>query len=497
MLPAYWSASCLRKPVIGTPRDAGQAVAQAPLVEPADQPLHSVHRLSLLARVVPLPRQATLWPMAEVGSGPAELDGHEVTISNPGQVFFARGGHHQARPGELLPGRGRRGAARGAATGRWPSSASSNGAEGEVFFQKRAPKSVPEFVRDGRAVVPLGAHRRRGRRPQRGRAGLGGQPGLHRPQPAPGAGRRPGPSRRAAGRPRPGPGRAVGRRAPGGPGGPRGARGPRAAPAGPRRPGSRGIHVYVRIERRWTFPEVRRAALALAREVERRAPEHRHQQVVEGGAPRRLPRLQPERQGPDGGLGLLGPPDARRARSRAPLSWDEVPDCRAGGLHPRHRARAVRAARATSAPGSTRRRARWSRCWSSSRAHEAEGQGDAPWPPHYAKAAGRAAAGAALQAPDRPAEAAADRPVGAARSGRLRRAGHAVAARAQRRRHRVPHRPAPLHRSRCSSSARRRDKADALAGLDRWRARHPEAAAHVRDPEDVLVDGMRGRSSLW
>ncbi len=41
----------------------------------------------------------------------------------------------------------------------------------------------------------------------------------------------------------------------------------------PKTSGSRGMHVYVRIEPRWTFDEVRRAALALAREVERRAPD--------------------------------------------------------------------------------------------------------------------------------------------------------------------------------------------------------------------------------
>jgi bifunctional non-homologous end joining protein LigD len=39
-------------------------------------------------------------------------------------------------------------------------------------------------------------------------------------------------------------------------------------------------------------------------------------------------------------------------------------------------------------------------------------------------------------------------------------------------------------------------KADALAGLDRWKARHPQAARHLAE-DDVLVDGMRGRSSLW
>src|SRR5919201_1213670 len=40
----------------------------------------------------------------------------------------------------------------------------------------------------------------------------------------------------------------------------------------PKTSGSRGFHIYCRIERRWTFPEVRRAAVAFAREVERRAP---------------------------------------------------------------------------------------------------------------------------------------------------------------------------------------------------------------------------------
>src|SRR5580765_7794041 len=40
----------------------------------------------------------------------------------------------------------------------------------------------------------------------------------------------------------------------------------------PKTSGSRGVHVIVRLERRWTFTEVRRAALAVAREVERRAP---------------------------------------------------------------------------------------------------------------------------------------------------------------------------------------------------------------------------------
>jgi DNA ligase D-like protein (predicted polymerase) len=81
----------------------------------------------------------------------------------------------------------------------------------------------------------------------------------------------------------------------------------------PKTSGKRGLHVNVRIEKRWTFDEVRRAALALAREVERRAGA-RHQQMVEGGAPRRVRRLQPERQGPHRRGGLLGAPDARGDR---------------------------------------------------------------------------------------------------------------------------------------------------------------------------------------
>ena len=129
----------------------------------------------------------------------------------------------------------------------------------------------------------------------------------------------------------PGPGRRLGRRPP------RGARGEGAARrAGlrgwPKTSGSRGMHVNVRIEPRWTFTEVRRAALALSREIERRAPDARHLEVVEGGAPRRLPRLQPERQGSHHLLGLLGAPAARRARVDA-ARLGRGPRLRAGRLH--------------------------------------------------------------------------------------------------------------------------------------------------------------------
>jgi hypothetical protein len=43
---------------------------------------------------------------------------------------------------------------------------------------------------------------------------------------------------------------------------------------------------------------------------------------------------------------------------------------------------------------------------------------------------------------------------------------------------------------------RSREQADALAGLERWKARHPEAAAHL-EPADILVDRERGRYRTW
>ena len=85
----------------------------------------------------------------------------------------------------------------------------------------------------------------------------------------------------------------------------------------PKTSGSRGMHVNVRIEPRWEFGEVRRGALALAREVERRAPDLVTSKWWKGRAPWSLPRLQPECQRPDRGLGLFRPSDRGRPRIRA------------------------------------------------------------------------------------------------------------------------------------------------------------------------------------
>jgi hypothetical protein len=84
--------------------------------------------------------------------------------------------------------------------------------------------------------------------------------------------------------------------------------------------------------------------------------------------------------------------------------------------------------------------------------HEAEGQGDAPWPPHYRKAAGE---------PRRAPPSKGRRPT------------------------------APL-----IEIARADREDEAVAAAEAWKARHPEVASHLA-PEDVLVDRMRGSSSLW
>jgi hypothetical protein len=218
----------------------------------------------------------------------------------------------------------------------------------------------------------------------------------------------------------------------------------------PKTSGSRGMHVNVRIERRWTFPQVRRAALAFAREVERRAPalatskwwKEERQGVFldynQNAKDRTVAAAYSIRPKPD-------------ARASAPLAWDEIESCdpadftlvtmpdrfaRLGDPHARmdEHAGSIEPLLGLSAR------------------HEREGLGDAPWPPHYRKQ------------PDEP-------------------------ARVQPSRRRVPKHP-------LIEIGRAQRKDDALAGVERWRARHPDAAARL-EPADVLVDAMRGRFHTW
>lgn len=154
----------------------------------------------------------------------------------------------------------------------------------------------------------------------------------------------------------------------------------------PKTSGSRGMHINVRIERNWTFDQVRRAALALAREIERRAPtlatskwwkEERHGVFVDynqNAKDRTVAAAYSVRPTPD-------------ARVSAPLAWDEVIDCepadftlatmpsRFAELGDRHEA-------------IDRHTGSLEALLELSARHERDGLGDAPWPPHYAKQRG-------------------------------------------------------------------------------------------------------------
>jgi bifunctional non-homologous end joining protein LigD len=220
--------------------------------------------------------------------------------------------------------------------------------------------------------------------------------------------------------------------------------------------GSRGMHVNVRIEPRWTFTEVRRAALALARAVERRAPalvsskwwkEERHGVFLDynqNAKDRTTCSAYSVRPLPD-------------ARVSAPLHWHEVPECdpadftiftiperfaKIGNPH----------AEMDSTHGSL------DKLLELAERDEAAGLGDAPWPPYFRKMEGQVPRVA------------------------LSRAKSAV------------------NRSRAKMPlivvANSTDKAAAMAGLERWKKSYPQLAGFLA-PDDVLIDSMRGRSSTW
>jgi len=218
----------------------------------------------------------------------------------------------------------------------------------------------------------------------------------------------------------------------------------------PKTSGSRGLHLNVRIERRWTFDEVRRAALALAREVERRAPtiatskwwkEERQGVFVDynqNAKDRTVASAYSVRPKPD-------------ARVSAPLSWEELDSCDPADFTlatmPQRFARVGdRHAGIDQSAGSL------DALLELSARHEREGLGDAPWPPHYMKQQGE---------PPR------------VQPSKRRTSKH------------------PL-----IEIGRAQKKDDALAGLERWKQRHPDAAKHL-EPADVLVDSMRGRFTTW
>jgi hypothetical protein len=216
------------------------------------------------------------------------------------------------------------------------------------------------------------------------------------------------------------------------------------------------MHINVRIEPRWTFQEVRRAALALSRAIERRLPalatskwwkEERHGVFLDynqNAKDRTTASAYSVRPLPD-------------ARVSTPLSWDEVPDCDPAEFTvftvPKRFAKIGDPHAAMDAhPGSL------DRLLEHAANDEAAGLGDAPWPPHFRKTEGESP----RIAPSR------------AKNPATRR-GSGM----------------PL-----LTVANSPDKSAALAGLERWKANHTDAAKFLAI-DDVLIDSMRGRSSTW
>ena len=420
-----------------------------------------------------------------------EIDGFEVAISNPGKVFFEKAGitkldlvNYYLAVAE--------GALRGVRDRPMALKRFVNGAGGEAFFQKRAPATVPEFVRtvelsfpSGRTadevvvsngaalawVVNLGCI---DLNPHPVRADDLDHPDELRVDLDPG------------------------------PGVPWSMVREVAVVAGevlsdhgltgwPKTSGSRGIHVYARIEPRWTFGEVRRAALALAREVERRVPElatskwwkeERHGVFIDynqNAKDRTVASAYSVRPVPD-------------ARVSAPLLWSEVPtaelaDFRVKTMADRYARLGDVGAGIDDAVGSL------DGLLELSARDEAAGQGDAPWPPNYAKQPGeppRVQPSKRRMPADPPAPRDPTAPRG--RVGSLAPAMPSPPAR------RTDGTAAPTGRRRSAHPliviSQAKAKKDAMAGLERWKKRHPKAAKLLAE-DDVLVDGMRGRSSLW
>jgi bifunctional non-homologous end joining protein LigD len=226
----------------------------------------------------------------------------------------------------------------------------------------------------------------------------------------------------------------------------------------PKTSGSRGLHINVRIHPRWTFAEVRRAAVALSRAVERRVPalasskwwkEERHGVFLDynqNAKDRTTCSAYSVRPLPD-------------ARVSTPLEWREVPDCDPADFTvltvPRRFSELGNPhAKMDDVPGSL------DKLLELAAADESAGIADAPWPPHFRKMEGEAA----RVAPSR--------------------------ARAALR-NKAPRTKMPLIVVANSTS-----KEAAMSGLERWKSKHAEAAALLA-VDDILIDSMRGRSSTW
>jgi bifunctional non-homologous end joining protein LigD len=386
-----------------------------------------------------------------------EAAGREVPVSNPGKVFFPRTGHTKLDMVRYYLAVAD-GALRGAGGRPMALKRFVHGAEGEPFFQKRAPEKRPDWIETAQLSFPSGRtadevvlrdpaglvwvvnlgcidlnpHPVRAGdldHPDELRVDLDPVPGIEWPQIVQVA--------------------LVARDV--------------LADFGltgwAKTSGSRGMHIYARIEPRWVFTDVRRAAVAVAREIERRAPdlatskwwkEERHGVFVDynqNAKDRTVASAYSIRPLPD-------------ARVSTPLTWDEVPSCDPAAFtidtvparfadigDPWHGMDSAAGSLEALLEQATR--------------DEASGLPDAPWPPHYEKQAGEQPRVQPSKRRDTPS------PTGRRQSTK------------------------PL-----IEVARAETKAEAMEGLERWKARHSDVWPRL-EPADVLVDAMRGRSSAW
>jgi DNA ligase D-like protein (predicted polymerase) len=389
-----------------------------------------------------------------------EVAGREVSISSPDKLYFPQAGHTKLDLIQYYVAVGE-GAVRGVARRPIVLKRFVNGIEGDFFFQKRAPKSRPEWIEtvtlrfpSGRTAqevvidhpaglvwianlgcIDLNPHPVRADdldHPDELRMDLDPVPGVDWEQ-----------IRKVA---------FVTKEV----------LEDLSLVGWPKTSGSRGIHVNVRIEPKWGFGEVRRAALAIAREVERRAPdlatskwwkEERHGVFLDynqNAKDRTVASAYSVRPTPD-------------ARVSAPLTWEELKaadpaDFTLATMPDRFEKIGDPHAQMDEAVGSL------DAVLELSAKQEAKGQGDAPWPPHYEKQAGEPR----RVQPSRKKKDDGDTP----KTGRRRSKKPLI------------------------EIAKAAKKEDALAGLERWKARHPKAA-ELLQPADVLVDSMRGRYTTW
>ena len=425
-----------------------------------------------------------------------EVAGREVAISNPDKVFFSAAGYTKRdMVGYYMAVAD--GALRGAGGRPMALKRFVNGADGEFFFQKRAPESRPDWIEtvelsfpSGRTAdeivlrdasqlawiinlgcIDLNPHPVRAEdldHPDELRVDLDPVPGIEWEQ-----------IRRVA---------LV----------TKGVLEDVGLVGWPKTSGSRGIHINVRIEPRWTFDEVRRAALAIAREVERRAPdsatskwwkEERHGVFLDynqNAKDRTVASAYSIRPLPD-------------ARVSMPLRWEQVADAEAAD-YTLATVPAIYARDGDAHAGIDDAVGSLVALLELSAEHERTGLGgDAPWPPNYRK---QESEPPRVQ-PSRQRRAAQDYNTPEAEAAReksrvaMERRFERMAAERGAGYERAP---SPTGRRMSTKPlieiARAAKKDEGLAGLERWKARHADIVEFL-EPADILTDSMRGRNTTW